>query len=142
MQNTGTHTPVPSLNPDHKLRHAINFTRHQRELLGCTVHLSLMSTLSSFNLCLTCAAAAATAAVCVCVCVCRRVCQQLSESKELCTRLQDLEKELSTRLTSMEEGKQQLQEQCTDAQAKINSLSQVCTACVCVCVRVRVCETW
>ncbi|XP_068571045.1 coiled-coil domain containing 88A [Cebidichthys violaceus] len=54
----------------------------------------------------------------------RRVCQQLSESKELCTRLQDLEKEFSTRLTSMEEGKQQLQEQYADAQAKINSLSQ------------------
>uniref|UniRef100_G3PXK5 Coiled-coil domain containing 88B n=1 Tax=Gasterosteus aculeatus aculeatus TaxID=481459 RepID=G3PXK5_GASAC len=54
----------------------------------------------------------------------RRVHQQLSESKELCTRLQDLEKEFSTRLTSMEEGKQQLQEQYADAQAKINSLSQ------------------
>ncbi|XP_074504740.1 coiled-coil domain containing 88A [Sebastes fasciatus] len=54
----------------------------------------------------------------------RRVCQQLSESKELCSRLQDLEKEFSTRLTSMEEGKQQLQEQYADAQAKINSLSQ------------------
>ncbi|XP_056239475.1 coiled-coil domain containing 88A [Seriola aureovittata] len=54
----------------------------------------------------------------------RRVCQQLSESKELCTRLQDLEKDLSTRLTSMEEGKQQLQEQYADAQAKISSLSQ------------------
>jgi len=59
------------------------------------------------------------------------VCQQLSESKELCTRLQDLEKEFSTRLTSMEEGKQQLQEQYADAQAKINSLSQVgvCGSC-------------
>ncbi|KAL6117368.1 uncharacterized protein ACO6RY_15168 [Pungitius sinensis] len=54
----------------------------------------------------------------------RRVHQQLSESKELCTRLQDLEKEFSTRLTSMEEGKQQLQGQYADAQAKINSLSQ------------------
>ncbi|XP_019945556.2 coiled-coil domain containing 88A isoform X1 [Paralichthys olivaceus] len=54
----------------------------------------------------------------------RHVCQQLSESMELCTRLQDLEKDLSTRLTSMEEGKQQLQEQYTDAQAKISSLSQ------------------
>ncbi|XP_030001608.1 coiled-coil domain containing 88A [Sphaeramia orbicularis] len=54
----------------------------------------------------------------------RRVCQQLSESKELCTRLQDLEKELNTRLTSMEEGKQQLQEQYAEAQAKISSLSQ------------------
>ncbi|XP_044061105.1 coiled-coil domain containing 88A isoform X2 [Siniperca chuatsi] len=54
----------------------------------------------------------------------RHVCQQLSESKELCTRLQDLEKELNSRLTSMEEGKQQLQEQYADAQAKISSLSQ------------------
>ncbi|XP_026185622.1 coiled-coil domain containing 88A isoform X2 [Mastacembelus armatus] len=54
----------------------------------------------------------------------RRVCQQLSESKELSSRLQDLERELSTRLNSMEEGKQQLQEQYTDAQAKISSLSQ------------------
>ncbi|XP_067374002.1 coiled-coil domain containing 88A isoform X2 [Channa argus] len=54
----------------------------------------------------------------------RLVCQQLSESKELCARLQDLEKELSTRLSSMEEGKQQLQELYTDAQAKISSLSQ------------------
>ncbi|KAM9849461.1 coiled-coil domain containing 88A isoform 2-T2 [Aulostomus maculatus] len=54
----------------------------------------------------------------------RRVCQQLAESKELCTRLQDLEKELSTRLTSAEEGKQQLQEECTDTQAKISLLSQ------------------
>ncbi|XP_039976668.1 coiled-coil domain containing 88A isoform X3 [Xiphias gladius] len=54
----------------------------------------------------------------------RSVCQQLSESKELCTRLQDLEKDLSTRLSSMEEGKQQLQEQYADAQAKISSLTQ------------------
>ncbi|XP_018515745.1 coiled-coil domain containing 88A [Lates calcarifer] len=54
----------------------------------------------------------------------RRVCQQLSESKELCARLQDLEKDLSTRLSSMEEGKQQLQEQYADTQAKISSLSQ------------------
>ncbi|XP_061581562.1 coiled-coil domain containing 88A [Cololabis saira] len=54
----------------------------------------------------------------------RRVCQQLSESKELCTRLQDLEKELSTRLSSMKEGKQQLQEQHAETQAKISSLSQ------------------
>ncbi|KAM8907853.1 coiled-coil domain containing 88A isoform 2-T3 [Spinachia spinachia] len=54
----------------------------------------------------------------------RRVRQQLSESKELCTRLQDLEKQFSTQLTSMEEGKQQLQEQYADAQAKINTLSQ------------------
>ena len=52
--------------------------------------------------------------------------QQLSESKELCTRLQDLEKELSIQLNSLEEGKQLLREQCTDAQAKISALSQVC----------------
>ncbi|XP_076595177.1 coiled-coil domain containing 88A [Chaetodon auriga] len=54
----------------------------------------------------------------------RCVCQQLSESKELCTRLQDLEKELSSQLTSMEKGKQQLQEQYADALAKISTLSQ------------------
>ncbi|XP_024139842.1 coiled-coil domain containing 88A isoform X1 [Oryzias melastigma] len=54
----------------------------------------------------------------------RRVCKQLSETKELCTRLEDLEKELSTRLSSMEEGKQQLQEQHAEAQAKMSSLSQ------------------
>ncbi|XP_027138958.1 coiled-coil domain containing 88A [Larimichthys crocea] len=54
----------------------------------------------------------------------RRVGQQLSESKELCARLQDLEKELRSQLTSMEEGKQQLQELSADAQAKISSLSQ------------------
>ncbi|CAJ1058721.1 LOW QUALITY PROTEIN: girdin [Xyrichtys novacula] len=54
----------------------------------------------------------------------RRVCQQLSESKELCTQLQDLKKELSTQLTSMEEGKQHLQEQFADAQVKITSLSK------------------
>ncbi|XP_047441386.1 coiled-coil domain containing 88A [Mugil cephalus] len=54
----------------------------------------------------------------------RRVCQQLSESKELCTRLQDREKELSTRLSVMEKGKQQLQEQYGEVQAKISSLTQ------------------
>nr|XP_046262010.1 coiled-coil domain containing 88A [Scatophagus argus] len=54
----------------------------------------------------------------------RNVCQQLSQSKELCTQLQDLEKELSSQLTSMEEGKQQLQEQYADTQAKISTLSQ------------------
>lgn len=59
-------------------------------------------------------------------CACRRVCQQLSESKELCAQLQDLEKELSFRLSSMEEGKHQLQEQYAEAQAKISALSQVC----------------
>ncbi|XP_013858587.1 coiled-coil domain containing 88A [Austrofundulus limnaeus] len=54
----------------------------------------------------------------------RRVCQQLSECKELCTQLQDLEKQLSTRLNSAEEVKQQLQEQNAEAQARIGSLSQ------------------
>ncbi|KAM7000797.1 coiled-coil domain containing 88A [Tautogolabrus adspersus] len=54
----------------------------------------------------------------------RNVCQQLSESKELCTRLQDLEKELGTRLRSMEEGQQHMQEQYADAQAKMTSLTQ------------------
>ncbi|XP_029021047.1 coiled-coil domain containing 88A [Betta splendens] len=54
----------------------------------------------------------------------RRVCQQLSESKELCARLQDREEELGTRLSSADEGKQQLQERCADARAQISSLSQ------------------
>ncbi|CAG5990265.1 unnamed protein product [Menidia menidia] len=54
----------------------------------------------------------------------RRVCQQLSESNELCAQLQDLQDKLTTQLSSMEEGKQQLQEQCAEAQAKIGSLSQ------------------
>ncbi|XP_068596611.1 coiled-coil domain containing 88A [Brachionichthys hirsutus] len=50
--------------------------------------------------------------------------QQLSESKELCARLQDLEKQISSQLAGMEESKQQLQEQCADSQAEMNSLSQ------------------
>ncbi|MEQ2213570.1 hypothetical protein XENOCAPTIV_017104, partial [Xenoophorus captivus] len=54
----------------------------------------------------------------------RRVCQQLTESKELCARQQDLEKKLSFQLSSMEEVKLQLQEQHAEAQAKISSLSQ------------------
>ncbi|XP_057706782.1 coiled-coil domain containing 88A [Corythoichthys intestinalis] len=54
----------------------------------------------------------------------RCVCQQLSESKELCARLQDTVRELDTRLGSLEDSKQQLQEQYTDAQAKIQSLLQ------------------
>ncbi|XP_071385283.1 coiled-coil domain containing 88A [Centroberyx affinis] len=54
----------------------------------------------------------------------RRVCQQLSQSQELCSRLQDLEKELGNRLAGLEEDKRQLKEQYTDAQAKISSLSQ------------------
>lgn len=119
--NTGTHNHVHTLNLNYKPRYAINLTRHQGELLGRTMHLSIMSNLSLFNLCLD---------LCCYLCVCRFVCQQLSESKELCTRLQDLEKELSSQLNSVEEGKQLLQEQYTDAQAKISALSQVC---VCVC---------
>lgn len=58
--------------------------------------------------------------------MCRHVCQQLSESKELYTRLQDLEKELCSQLESTEEEKQLLREQHTDARAKISALSQVC----------------
>ncbi|XP_051929011.1 coiled-coil domain containing 88A [Hippocampus zosterae] len=54
----------------------------------------------------------------------RGVCQELSESKELCTRLQELERDLSTRFSSLEESKQQLEEQYTDAQAKNRSLLQ------------------
>lgn len=76
---------------------------------------------SLFHLCL----------VLLLMCARRVVCQQLSESTELCARLQDLEKELCSQLKSVEEGKQLLQEQCTDSQAKINALSQVCVR-VCV----------
>lgn len=54
----------------------------------------------------------------------RRVCQQLTESKELSARLQDLEKKLGSRLSSMEEEKQQLLEQYAESQAKIGALSQ------------------
>lgn len=54
------------------------------------------------------------------------MCQQLSESMELCARLQDQEKELHGKLKSAEEGRQLLQEKCTDAHASINALSQVC----------------
>ncbi|XP_061690765.1 coiled-coil domain containing 88A [Syngnathoides biaculeatus] len=54
----------------------------------------------------------------------RCVCQQLSESKELCARLQDLERERDTRLSSLEESKQLLQAKYTDAQANIRSLLQ------------------
>ncbi|KAG8003976.1 Girdin, partial [Nibea albiflora] len=50
--------------------------------------------------------------------------QALLESTRLEQEKEDLEKELSSQLTSMEEGKQQLQEQSADAQAKISSLSQ------------------
>ena len=62
------------------------------------------------------------------------MCQQLSESNELCARLQDLEDKLTTQLSSMEEGKQQLQEQYAEAQAKISSLSQVCMRACVLCV--------
>lgn len=96
----------------------INLTRHPGTLLGHTVHLSIMLNLSVFNRCLTCAA--------IDVCGRRSVCQQLSEAKELCTRLQDQEKELSSQLHNVEEGKQLLQEQCMAAQARITALSQVC----------------
>ncbi|KAK7922429.1 hypothetical protein WMY93_009331 [Mugilogobius chulae] len=54
----------------------------------------------------------------------KRVCRQLSESQELCTQLQDSEKELSIRLSSSEVEKQQLQEQYAQAQAQISTLSQ------------------
>ncbi|XP_061541528.1 coiled-coil domain containing 88A isoform X2 [Phycodurus eques] len=54
----------------------------------------------------------------------RCVCQQLSESKELCARLEDLERERGTRLSSLKESKQLLQAKYTDAQAKIRSLLQ------------------
>lgn len=64
--------------------------------------------------------------MCARVCACRLVCQQLSEHKELCIGLQDLEKELRGQLGSVEEEKQLLQEQLADAEAKISALSQVC----------------
>ncbi|XP_077388443.1 coiled-coil domain containing 88A isoform X2 [Festucalex cinctus] len=54
----------------------------------------------------------------------RCLCQELSESKEFCTRLQEVERDLDTRLSSLEESKQQLQEQFTNAQAEIRSLLQ------------------
>ncbi|XP_061786433.1 coiled-coil domain containing 88A isoform X1 [Nerophis lumbriciformis] len=54
----------------------------------------------------------------------RCVCQQLSESKELCAGLQDLERELGTRLGGLEASHQQVQEQYADAQARIRSLMQ------------------
>ncbi|XP_067104446.1 coiled-coil domain containing 88A isoform X1 [Osmerus mordax] len=52
----------------------------------------------------------------------RRVCQELSQSKEICTQLQDLEKELGSRLNSLEKDNMQLKEQNTEAQAKMNTL--------------------
>ncbi|XP_054648498.1 coiled-coil domain containing 88A isoform X2 [Dunckerocampus dactyliophorus] len=58
----------------------------------------------------------------------RCVCQQLSESKELCARLQGLKSELCTRLGSLEDSQQQLQEQNAHAQAKIRSLMQDLTS--------------
>ncbi|XP_076015657.1 coiled-coil domain containing 88A isoform X2 [Genypterus blacodes] len=54
----------------------------------------------------------------------RQVCQQLSQSKELCTQLQDLEKELGAQLAGLEDSKQQLQEQYAKAQGEISSLTQ------------------
>ncbi|KAK1904507.1 Protein Daple [Dissostichus eleginoides] len=48
--------------------------------------------------------------------------QALLEASRLEQEKEDLEKEISTRLSSMEESKQQLQEQYADAQAKISSL--------------------
>uniref|UniRef100_A0A4W5NK62 Coiled-coil domain containing 88B n=1 Tax=Hucho hucho TaxID=62062 RepID=A0A4W5NK62_9TELE len=61
----------------------------------------------------------------------RHVCQELSQSKDLCAQLQDLEKELGTRLQGLEKESQELKELNTEAQDKIRSLTQVC---VCVCV--------
>ncbi|XP_077465760.1 coiled-coil domain containing 88A isoform X2 [Stigmatopora argus] len=54
----------------------------------------------------------------------RSVCQQLSESKELCVGLRETERDLDTRLNSLEENKRHLEERYTDAQAKIQALSQ------------------
>ncbi|XP_056140791.1 coiled-coil domain containing 88A isoform X1 [Lampris incognitus] len=54
----------------------------------------------------------------------RRVCQELSQSKQLCTQLQDLERELGAQLETLEEDNQRLREECADAQAKICSLTQ------------------
>ncbi|KAJ0002890.1 hypothetical protein NQD34_008039 [Periophthalmus magnuspinnatus] len=54
----------------------------------------------------------------------KRVCRQLSESQELCTRLQDSEKELGFGLSRSEAERQQLQEQYAQAQAQISTLSQ------------------
>ncbi|XP_077588783.1 coiled-coil domain containing 88A [Stigmatopora nigra] len=54
----------------------------------------------------------------------RGICQQLSESKELCVRLRETERDLDTRLNSLEDDKLHLEERYTDAQAKIQALSQ------------------
>ncbi|XP_045580093.1 protein Daple isoform X3 [Salmo salar] len=54
----------------------------------------------------------------------RHVCQELSQSKELCAQLQDLEKELGTRLQGLENESQELKELNTEAQNKIRSLTQ------------------
>uniref|UniRef100_A0A8K9UUD3 Coiled-coil domain containing 88B n=1 Tax=Oncorhynchus mykiss TaxID=8022 RepID=A0A8K9UUD3_ONCMY len=56
----------------------------------------------------------------------RHVCQELSQSKELCAQLQDLEKELCTQLRGLEKESQELKELNTKAQNKIRSLTQVC----------------
>ncbi|XP_061756165.1 coiled-coil domain containing 88A isoform X2 [Nerophis ophidion] len=54
----------------------------------------------------------------------RCVCQQLSESKELCAGLQDLERELGTRLGDLEASHERVQGQYAGAQARISSLMQ------------------
>ena len=59
------------------------------------------------------------------------MCQELSQSKEICTQLQDLEKELGSRLNSLEKDNMELKEQNTEAQAKMNTLTEVG---VCLCV--------
>ncbi|XP_071268211.1 girdin-like [Salvelinus alpinus] len=52
------------------------------------------------------------------------VCQELSQSKELCAQLHDLEKELGTRLQGLEKESQERKELNTEAQNKIRSLTQ------------------
>ncbi|KAM9414073.1 uncharacterized protein ACWYII_025596 isoform 3-T5 [Salvelinus alpinus] len=54
----------------------------------------------------------------------RHVCQELSQSKELCAQLHDLEKELGTRLQGLEKESQERKELNTEAQNKIRSLTQ------------------
>uniref|UniRef100_A0AAV2MJK6 HOOK N-terminal domain-containing protein n=2 Tax=Knipowitschia caucasica TaxID=637954 RepID=A0AAV2MJK6_KNICA len=52
------------------------------------------------------------------------LCRELGESQQLCARLQDSEKELMVRLSSSEAERQQLQDDCAQAQAQISALSQ------------------
>ncbi|KAM6953338.1 LOW QUALITY PROTEIN: coiled-coil domain containing 88A [Aplochiton taeniatus] len=54
----------------------------------------------------------------------RNVSQELSQSRELCAQLQDLEKELGIRLEGLEKHNQELKEQNTDSQTKIPSLTK------------------